>query len=112
MLGLRLLSDVRCGFRLASLHASSGTLVLSLVLSPAVAFASGYAVYEQGVAAMANGGALSARANDPSALYFNPAGILQLEGVNLYGGVTPIFRGGSSVRSATTGRTFHQESGP
>lgn len=90
---------------------ASWALALLLLLSPSVTFASGYAVYEQGVAAMANGGALTARANDPSALYFNPAGILQLDGVNLYGGATPIFRGGSSVRSSSSGLTFHQESG-
>lgn len=82
----------------------------ALLGSAGPALASGYSIYEQGVAAMANGGALTARANDPSALYFDPAGILQLEGLHVYGGATPIFLGGSSVRSSSSGRTYSQES--
>lgn len=55
--------------------------ILGLGVSfPRVASASGYAIYEQGAKAMANAGAFTARADDPSALFFNPAGIVQLKG--------------------------------
>ena len=37
---------------------------------------------------MSMGGAFTALANDPSAIYFNPAGITQLLGTNIIGGAT------------------------
>ena len=37
--------------------------------------AAGFALYEHGAAATATAGAFIARANDPSAIYYNPAGI-------------------------------------
>ncbi|MFQ5876310.1 MAG: OmpP1/FadL family transporter [Acidobacteriota bacterium] len=64
-----------------------------------VAFASGYAVYEQGAEAMANAGAFTARADNASALFFNPAGILRLEGIWLDVGTTTILLTGSEFES-------------
>ncbi len=37
------------------------------------------------------GGAFTALANDPSAIYFNPSGITQLPGTNILGGTSLIF---------------------
>ena len=54
------------------------------------AFASGFQLNEQGARALAMGGAFAGLANDPSALYFNPAGITQLRGTNFYFGTTLI----------------------
>jgi long-chain fatty acid transport protein len=48
-----------------------------------VAFAAGFKVSEQGAKAMAMGNAFSAQADDPSALYFNPAGIAFLPGTQV-----------------------------
>ena len=61
----------------------TGVILAVLALGPALpagVFASGYSIYEQGARAMANAGAFTARADDPSALFFNPAGIVQLKG--------------------------------
>jgi long-chain fatty acid transport protein len=49
-----------------------------------------FQLIEQGARAMAMGGAFAGLANDPSALYFNPAGITQLRGTNFYLGTTLI----------------------
>jgi len=65
-------------------------LALGLAL-PGAASASGYSIYEQGAKAMANAGAFTARADDPSALFFNPAGIVQLKGKRFNFGTNAIF---------------------
>jgi long-chain fatty acid transport protein len=64
--------------------------VLSLVLVPGLAFGSGFAINEQDAKAVAMGGAFVAQADDPSAVYYNPAGILQLEGTQVSVGMSPI----------------------
>ncbi|HXH28839.1 MAG TPA: outer membrane protein transport protein [Candidatus Polarisedimenticolia bacterium] len=84
-----------------------GLLVVGLAAAPA--HGSGYSIYEQGAKAMANAGAFTARADDPSALFFNPAGILQLDGNRIAGGTHAIFLSGSKFDSDLSGRTFRQE---
>jgi long-chain fatty acid transport protein len=84
-----------------------GVLALGLAL-PGAAFASGYSIYEQGARAMANAGAFTARADDPSALFFNPAGIVQLKGKRINFGTTAIFLTGSEFDSALSGNEFQQ----
>ncbi|WP_233813464.1 OmpP1/FadL family transporter [Desulfobaculum bizertense] len=54
------------------------------------AFAAGYGIYEWSARGNALGGTLIARADDPSAVAYNPAGITQLEGINVMGGMTII----------------------
>ncbi len=71
-------------------------------------FASGYSIYEQGARAMANAGAFTARADDPSAMFFNPAGIVQLKGQRFNFGTTAIFLTGSSFDSDLSGNSFDQ----
>jgi len=51
---------------------------------------SGFLIYEHGAAAMAMGGAFVALANNPSAVFHNPAGIAFLEGTQIYLGTTLI----------------------
>ena len=71
--------------RLYSLHLL-GTLVLS-VLAVCIALGGGFQLNEHGTRAMAQGGAFAARADDPSAIYFNPAG-LGFQGSSVYLGTT------------------------
>lgn len=70
---------------------SRATHVFALVLwMGACASAGGFAINEQGARAMAQAGAFAARASDPSAIFFNPAGITQLDGIQFYFGGTAI----------------------
>jgi long-chain fatty acid transport protein len=50
-------------------------LAACLLLAPANSFGAGFALFEHGARAVALGGAFGATADDPTALYFNPAGI-------------------------------------
>ncbi len=59
--------------------------ILLVVLLPAISFAGGPV---HGSKASAMGTAFVAVADDPSAMAFNPAGITQLKGTNIYGGAT------------------------
>lgn len=49
-----------------------------LLSLPLLVQASGFGLYEQGVTAQGNAGAYVSRAEDPSAVYYNPAGLAQL----------------------------------
>src|SRR5213594_3348639 len=83
--------------------------ILALELSfPVVASASGYSIYEQGAKTIANAGAFTARADDPSALFFNPAGIVQLKGKRFNFGTNAIFLTGSKFESDLSGNDFNQ----
>ncbi|MCP4691207.1 MAG: hypothetical protein GY859_24385, partial [Desulfobacterales bacterium] len=59
-------------------------------LTPGLAMGSGFAITDQGAKAVAMGGAFAAQADDPSAVYFNPAGITQLEGTQMSAGLAII----------------------
>lgn len=65
-------------------------LTLSLIALPVLVFANGFQINEQGAKALGMGGAFVAQADDPSAVYFNPAGITQLEGAQISIGFSPI----------------------
>ena len=64
--------------------------VLSLVLLPGLAFGSGFGINEQDAKAVAMGGAFVAQADDPAAVYYNPAGIVQLDGTQVSVGMSVI----------------------
>ncbi|MEW6701949.1 MAG: outer membrane protein transport protein, partial [Bacteroidota bacterium] len=66
------------------------TLFLVSVMLASSAYAGGFQINEHGARAMAMGGAFTGLANDPSAIYFNPAGIAQLKGTQFYAGATMI----------------------
>lgn len=65
------------------------TLALLTLVVTAV-FAGGYQINEHGTKAMGMGGAFAAQASDPSAIFFNPAGLTQLKGINIMIGATAI----------------------
>ena len=54
-------------------------------------FANGFRLVDQDAFATARGGAFVATADNASAVYYNPAGLTQLEGVNFRGGVYGIY---------------------
>jgi len=73
------------------------TIVLAaalLAFAPA-AHGAGFLIYEHGVAAMAMGGAFTAVANNPSAIWHNPAGLSWVEGTQVLLGATFIIPSGS-----------------
>ncbi|MCI0528658.1 MAG: outer membrane protein transport protein, partial [Nitrospira sp.] len=65
-------------------------LVFSILIGSDRVFAAGFQLPEQGIAAMGQGDAFVGQADDPSAVYYNPAGILQLEGTQATLGATLI----------------------
>ncbi len=65
------------------------TFALSGIVSVA-ALGGGFQLNEHGARAMAQAGAFAARAYDPSAMYFNPAGLAWQDMPAFYGGVTAI----------------------
>ena len=79
--------------------AITGWLALaSVILFPTIAFSSGFYNGAQGAKAMSLGNAFVAQADDPSAVYFNPAGIVQLESTQVAVG-TSIIAGNISFKS-------------
>src|SRR5436190_20014155 len=84
---------------------------LAVMGTPGAAFASGFSIFEQGAKATAMGGALAATANDPSAIFYNVAGIAQLRSTEFSAGATAInfsnsFKGDPDdpLTSGTTGQ--------
>jgi long-chain fatty acid transport protein len=68
-----------------------GTASLSLFLFASQALAAGFALPEQGAAAMGMSSAFVGQADDASAVWYNPAGITQLDGIRAMGGVVFIY---------------------
>ncbi|WP_461210256.1 OmpP1/FadL family transporter [Desulfocurvus sp. DL9XJH121] len=78
-------------------------LALFLILASAdTGHAAGYGIYEWSARANAMGGAFAAKADDPSAVAFNPAGITQLPGTQAMVGMTAIAPN-TSVRQTGVG---------
>ena len=82
------------------------TVLVVLLFAAASAMAAGFRLPEQGAKAMGMGMAFTAQADDPSAIYYNPAGIVQLEGQNVMIGGTYIRENGADF-SGTTPLTFN-----
>ncbi len=61
-------------------------------------FAEAFRILDHGAAASGQASAFAAQADDPSAIYYNPAGITQLHGVQFYAG-TALFGGSVSYKS-------------
>jgi len=55
----------------------------ALLVLPGVAHAAGYGLYEMGARALGQAGAFTARADDPSSMFFNPAGLSRIDGQEL-----------------------------
>lgn len=58
-----------------------------MALAPALAWGAGFSLYEHGARAVALGGAFAATADNPTAVYYNPAGLAFLEGTSVTVGV-------------------------
>ncbi len=91
-------------FRRRSLRA---LLALPLFAVPASVHASGFALESQGARAMGFAGAYVAQASDPSAIYYNAAGIAFLKGQRIYvgglfGGLSTDFTGAGPYPAAGT----------
>ena len=69
----------------------AASVVFAIGLVPLVARGSGLELREQGAAALARVDAVTAKFDHPSVVYYNPAGIGFLEGLQLSAGVTLIF---------------------
>jgi long-chain fatty acid transport protein len=65
--------------------------LIFLMLFVCIGFAGGYQLNEQSARATGMGGAFVARASDPSAIYFNPAGLGFQKGLDFMGGATLSF---------------------
>ena len=75
--------------------------LLVLLFTASTSFAAGFRLPEAGVKAMGMGFAFTAQADDPSAIYFNPAGLTQLQGTNLMLGVTYVRENGGEFTGTT-----------
>jgi len=64
-------------------HRFMQACALAVLLAPAVVRASGYAIYEQGAAALGMAGAYLASAHDATAQFYNPAAMSRLKGSQL-----------------------------
>src|ERR1700722_14551635 len=84
----------------------TGLLLILSVLSPAVVFGLGIRLSDQDAFATGRGEAFVATADNPSAIYYNPAGISQLDGNNLRGGFYGIYYN-PSYNSPNGGNTYH-----
>jgi long-chain fatty acid transport protein len=67
------------------------TATLSMVLFSSISFAAGFRLPEQGAAAMGMSSAFVGQADDPSAVWYNPAGITQLDGTRIAGGFVAVY---------------------
>ncbi len=70
-------------------------LAVLLIAAVPAARGAGFLIYEHGAAAMAMGGAFTAVANNPTAIWHNPAGLAWVDGTQLMLGATIIIPSGS-----------------
>src|SRR5512138_544676 len=83
--------------------------LLGLILTTAISsvWATGFRLPDQDAFATARGEAFVATADNPSAIYYNPAGLTQLEGHNLRGGVYGLYF--NPRYTSPTGRQFENQ---
>lgn len=74
--------------RVKSRYALLVMVMVGIIGTAQLCFGAGFALYEGSARGNALGGALVGRADDPSALFFNPAGITQLTGTQMMAGAT------------------------
>jgi long-chain fatty acid transport protein len=83
-----------------------GFALASIVFFSHSASAQGFSVYEQGTCTMAQAGAaVASPCNDASAIFFNPAGLLETTGVTISGGATAVIAQGSFTADYTREET-------
>jgi len=87
-----------------------GIFVCTLVLAThSVAYGDGFRIPYQGAAAAGQAEAFAAQADDASAIYYNPAGLTQLEGIQIYVGTN--FITGHTDFTSQTGETATSDLG-
>jgi long-chain fatty acid transport protein len=91
------------------LRLAGGGALLLIVVSPAIVFAGAFRIFDQSASATGQSGAFTAQADDPSAVYFNPAGMTQLSGIQTSAGTLLI--GGSTRFSSPSGATTRGDFG-
>lgn len=84
--------------------AATGLVGMGLALAPNAARASGYHIDEHDARATGRAGAVIASTNNATAVYYNPAGIAELDGLNVNLGGT-LVRPSGEFRSASDGVT-------
>ncbi len=77
--------------------------------SPSIVHATGFRILDQSASATGQSGAFTAQADDPSAVYYNPAGMTQLRGVQTSLGT--ILAGGHTSFTSPTGATSRGDFG-
>ncbi|UFS70060.1 OmpP1/FadL family transporter [Geomonas sp. RF6] len=82
--------------------------MLAAIGSFSTAHASGFAVFTQGASALGQGNAVTAHADDPSAVFYNPALINKLPGTQVFFGSTLISTS-REFRSSTTGTEYEPD---
>lgn len=94
-------------------HALAGFLALTaLGCAPLSLFGNGLRLVSQDGLASARGEAFVATADNPSAIYYNPAGLTQLEGNNLRGGIYGLYYDPTYTPpdgAVNSGNTYHLE---
>jgi long-chain fatty acid transport protein len=79
---------------------------LCLIFLTGTLNASGFSIFEQGARSMGFAGAFTARVNDLSAIFHNPAGLANLYGTNVQLGTTLINVGGNVLPSFKTNEYY------
>src|ERR1700690_3347725 len=81
----------RGGMHMQRIVTVFATTVAGIVMCSSLGFAAGFRLPEQDSAAMGMASAFVGQADNPSAVWYNPAGITQLEGTRVSGGVIGIY---------------------
>lgn len=84
---------------------------LTLVV-PSVAQATGFRIFSQSASGAGQADAFVAQSDDPSAIYYNPAGLTQLSGVQLMMGALLVGGGTDFTQRATGAESFGNLDGP
>lgn len=90
------------------LFAVLGSLLL-VFLVPAIVSAGAFRIFDHSASATGQGGAFIAQADDPSAVYFNPAGMTQLNGIQTSAGL--LLLGGGTRFTSPSGMTTNGDFG-
>lgn len=80
---------------------ATAVLFLACLAIPDKAQANGFRIFDQSASATGQGSAFTAQADDASAVYYNPAGMTQLPGIQFSGGM--LFVGGGTNFKAPSG---------
>ncbi len=82
------------------------SIMVFLLLMPVYSFAGGFDFPDNGTVALGRAGAFSVKADDPTAIYYNPAGLANLRGWKLLIDSNLAFKHVSFTRAAENGTTF------